>query len=344
MGQGKGERMNKSAVLGFIAGLIVLGLVAGGYYVANTMNKVGDIAVRTSQAPEVKAPAPPAAKPAATPAPEVSATKMQMTRTATGVAADGTVDITLQLEVDGPDPIRALGIEETLPEGWTFKTIVGTDKPDLNPTEGRTGKLEFAWFNIPQFPVSFTYRADTGGSGPKPVKGEALFRTTGPEFRSNLAETTVGAGAPAAAPVATAAAAAPEAAPAGDKNWPGLKLSQSVVKPFTPGGTGELGIALDFGTGDPVAAMAVTQKLPEGWTFDKVTGGAQPAVMPTAGQGGEITFIWIQVPAFPTNFTYSIKVPETSKSADFVTGQAVYRRAGDEERTEEVVTELPPAS
>lgn len=337
--------MNKSAVLGFVAGLIVLGIIAGGYYMANSVNKVGDIAVRTSQTTETKAPA----APEPTPAPAVPATQMQFTRTATGVAPDGTVDITLQLTTNGAEEVRALGIEEMLPEGWSFQSTVSPDKPDLNPTAGRTGKLEFAWFNIPKFPVAFTYRVNTGGATPKSITGEALFRTTGPEIRSNNAETVVGEGAPAAAAAAPAeapAAAAAEAAPApaSANDWPGIKLTQTVVQPFTPGGTGELGIALDFGQGDPVAAMAVTQKLPEGWVFEKVTGGAQPAVMPNAGQGGEITFIWIQVPTFPTTFNYSIKVPETSKSADFITGQAVYRRAGGEERTEEVITELPPAS
>ncbi len=337
--------MNKSAILGFVAGLVVLGIIAGGYYLTNSASQGDDIAVRTTAAPAAKT----AAKPETPPAPEVPVTTMQLARTATGVAPDGTVDITLQLTTNGAEEIRALGIEELLPEGWSFNSTVSPEKPDLNPTAGRTGKLEFAWFNIPKFPVAFTYRVNTGGATPKPITGEALFRTTGPEIRSNNAETVVGEGAPAAAAAAPAAAPAPVAAaatpaPAGAKGWNGLKLTQTVVTPFTPGGTGELGVALDFGDGDPVAAMAVTQKLPEGWVFEKVTGGSQPAVMPNPGQGGEITFIWIQVPTFPTTFNYSIKVPETSKSADFITGQAVYRRAGGEERTEEVITELPPAS
>jgi hypothetical protein len=266
-------------------------------------------------------------------------------RRASGFTADGAVEVTLTLSHQGGEPIRALGIEETLPGGWTFDGVVSGEKPDLTPTNGRTGTLEFAWFNIPAFPTSFTYRAKADKMEPNQISGQALFRTSGAELRSNVVTTVAGRGPQPAAPDAAAAAAAtPAAAPAdGAKDWPGLRLSQSVARPFTPGDTGEISVSLDFGTGDPVMAMAVLQRLPEGWVFEKVTGGASPAVSPDPGKGGEITFIWIQVPSFPTTFTYSVKVPETAQSADFITGQVVYRRAGEEERGEEVVLEVPPA-
>lgn len=340
--------MNKSAVLGFVAGLAVLVVLLGGYYLVNALRTVEDIAVTTSQAPAPPAAAarPPAAPPtrATLPAAEADPTALHFVRRATGFDENGAVEVTITLTQQGGEPIRALGIEETLPAGWTFDGVVGGEKPDLAPTNGRGGTLEFAWFNIPTFPTSFTYLAKAAETpAPGEISGQALFRTSGAELRSSIVKTMAGRG---AAPTRVAAAAeiVPAGADAADKSWAGLKLSQEVTRGFTPGGTGEIGVSLDLGTGDPVMAMAVTQQLPEGWVFDTVTGGASPAVSPDPGKGGEITFIWIQVPEFPTRFTYTVRVPETAQSLDFITGQAVYRRAGTEERTEEFVLEVPPAS
>lgn len=340
--------MNKSAVLGFVAGIVVLVVFGGGYFLINAMRAVEDIAVTTSQAPAPPAAArPPAAPPTrtATPAEQADPTALHFMRRASGFAEDGSLEVSITLTQQGGEAIRALGIEEALPAGWSFDGIVSGEKPDLSPTSGRTGTLEFAWFNIPSFPATFTYRAKSDGSGePKEISGQALFRTGGAELRSNVVKTLAGRGTPPAAAPAAAPAGAAAENDAGAKDWPGLRMAQSVAQPFTPGGTGEIRVDLDFGTGDPVMAMAVVQQLPEGWVFDKVTGGDGPAVAPDPGRGGEITFIWIQVPSFPTGFTYSVRVPETAQSADFVTGQTVYRRAGAEERTEEIVLEVPPAA
>src|SRR5690606_39011435 len=89
--------------------------------------------------------------------------------------------------------VNAVGLEETLPEGWTFVALVSGVEPVAAPFPGEGGLLEFAWFPLPPFPLSFTYRARTAleGPGTVAVTGEALILTGGDEVRSPNVSTTM---------------------------------------------------------------------------------------------------------------------------------------------------------
>lgn len=121
--------------------------------------------------------------------------KMVMTRTAssTTFVPGGTLDITLRLELRGGATVRALGIVETIPEGFTFVDLLGGEKPEVFGGPGSGGKLELAWVTVPEFPITFSYRVKTSDSAiaTRGFSGFAVFRCGGPEMRSDAVTTWV---------------------------------------------------------------------------------------------------------------------------------------------------------
>ncbi len=213
--------MNKSSAAGFLVGVVVFALLGVGYLVVS--NTSGKAPAKPTIASPKTTPAPTTADPKAKPAMPVrvandkaiqNTSQISLSREVPGstYAPGASVDVTVTIANGGTETVRAMGFVEELPEGWTFDGVVSTDRPDLSPPKGRPGKLEFAWFNIPKFPATFTYRATVpaNADGPKEVSGEALYRTDGPEQRTGLVTTVLTPAAAAAAP----AAPAPEAAPA----------------------------------------------------------------------------------------------------------------------------------
>ncbi len=91
-----------------------------------------------------------------------------------------TLDIEVTLTLVSDETPTVLGLEETLPSGWSFDSIVGGNTPDVFPAPGRTGLLdEFAWIPAPSFPVTFTYRvrADAASEGDRILSGQGIIRT-----------------------------------------------------------------------------------------------------------------------------------------------------------------------
>ena len=97
---------------------------------------------------------------------------------------------------------------------------------------------------------------------------------------------------------------------------------------YTAGQTLEVSTTLTFTGTSKVSALALVETLPLGWTFDKVTGGATPAVSPANGKTGNVTFIWVDVPAFPATLTYTLNVPAGETGARSLVGKAAYRTDG----------------
>ena len=112
----------------------------------------------------------------------------------------GTVDITVSLLLNTSEQLTAAGFEETLPHGWRYDGIVDGTAPTIVPASDKTGLLEFAWFPVPTFPTSFTYRAQVpaGASGDVLLRGQGIIRTLeSGERRTALVEDLIdGPGAP----------------------------------------------------------------------------------------------------------------------------------------------------
>ncbi len=339
--------MNKSAVVGFIVGIIAI-LVVGTVLLISSRapqpRTVSPNVVQETQVP-VAPPAPPVTPPAAQ---DLAPTELRLSRS---IAADGVyqpgapVDVTLTLTSEGDDPVRAMGVVEHLPDGWTFDSVVSGNRPDLSPPRGRDATLEFVWFNIPKFPTTFTYRLNVAPAvqGRHDITGEALYRTSGPELRSPMVSSAVNMSETAAP--ATAAAALPPAAPAAPPapSGEGFSLGRNIAAGgYIPGQPLDVELVMNYGSSDPVTAVAVMETLPAGWTFEKVTGGAAPAVAPKPGAEGVLSFVWINVPSWPASFTYAARVPDGESGVKQLSGEARYRTSGPEERGAPIVTELKP--
>ena len=352
--------MSKSAIVGFVVGLAGCVAIAAAYFMASNFKEQQDAAITASKTRTIPAPATqPSPTSVKRPAPvdqkDVTATRLRMRRTvAKGgtYQAGGEVEITLALGQSGTDPVRALGIVENIPEGWTFLAVVDGEHPDIYPPAGQANKLEFVWFNIPEFPASFTYRiraSETGETAEK-ITGEAIYRTSGPELRSGMVSSplTVGTAAPApAAPAAPQAAAEAPEAPKAAADAPvpaaGLTMTRQAAG-YTPGQPAALEVNLNYGGEEAVTALAVRETLPEGWTFGEITGGARPSLSPKAGDAGAIDFVWINVPSWPAAFTYTVNVPGGESEPREVKGMAIYRSTGGELHSEPVVTKLEKAA
>jgi len=105
-----------------------------------------------------------------------------------------TLDIEVTLALSTDETPTVLGLEETLPAGWSFEALVGGQTPSVSPAQGRTGLLdEFAWIPAPAFPVTFTYRVRAGADseGDRVLSGQGVLRTLETGEHRTSATTTV---------------------------------------------------------------------------------------------------------------------------------------------------------
>ncbi len=73
-------------------------------------------------------------------------------------AAGGSITFTVVLTYPGSASSVAFQVD-TVPAGWTFGTVSGTNVPQISPPTGETGRFEFAYLTIPVSPASFTFTA-----------------------------------------------------------------------------------------------------------------------------------------------------------------------------------------
>ena len=91
--------------------------------------------------------------------------------------AGASFDISLTLGLTTSEQINAVGIEQTLPSGWSFASLVSGTVPEVSPNNGETGLIEFAWFPVPDsFPVTFVYRVNiaANATGTLSLLGKAI--------------------------------------------------------------------------------------------------------------------------------------------------------------------------
>ncbi|MBI1317466.1 MAG: hypothetical protein GC168_00770 [Candidatus Hydrogenedens sp.] len=129
-------------------------------------------------------------------------------------------------------------------------------------------------------------------------------------------------------------------------NSANMVLTRSVEGFYDAGATLHITIVATKDT-TQLLAFALRETLPEGVEFKEVesaTFGQTPSIRPAPGDGGELQFAWINVPAFPFTMTYSVEVTgEVQESVD-LTGQIEYRTTGGREFSEVTTTTLdgPP--
>ena len=94
-----------------------------------------------------------------------------------------TIEIIVNISSLGQGTVTAMGLYETLPEGWVYgglRAIAG-DPPNVAPDPGAMGVLDFAWLASLSFPTSitFAYTLDipASESGARFLSGQVEYRT-----------------------------------------------------------------------------------------------------------------------------------------------------------------------
>jgi len=115
--------------------------------------------------------------------PNINPVQMELMRQTPGTFRPGTMlDITLTILVNQSNPdLTALGLRETLPQGWSFSAMRGVtgQPPAVMPQPGATGMLEFAWITPPnQFPYTITYTVQIPpeSGGKQFISGQLVYR------------------------------------------------------------------------------------------------------------------------------------------------------------------------
>ena len=274
-----------------------------------------------------------------------------------------TFEVTITINYDGA--LTALGIQETIPDSWSFVSSGGDDAPPIKPVNGATGTLEFGWITPPESPIEFIYTIQIPDEeeGEKVFNGQALYRRDLGELTVSIPDTTVD--------IITYHNA--------DYNSPDWIINLSELlriiqfynlngyycdpgseDGFTPGTDGTPGdpttetVFSEAGnlrvertypsnyTGSPVQillsvehdntlnALGIQETIPTGWSFASVSGDDPPSIKPSAGATGTLEFGWISPPTSPISFTYTLQMPGNETGDKSITGQVLYRYMGGE--------------
>ena len=292
--------------------------------------------------------------------PGVAQTTMTMERLIVG---DGyyrpgeTLDITVTFLVEGSDRVLQLGLEEVLPAGWTFNTLVGGRLPQIPPASGASGQLNFAWITAPNnFPISFTYRVNTPASstGTKSIIGRGFYGF-GTDIYPTLdvisAIPSLGGGegeGEGAAEGEGEGAVEGEGEGAAEGEGEGA-IAETVVSytrvatgdgSYAPGGTVDLTVTISKTGEKALTQLGISEELPAGWSFNQLVSGALPPIKPNSGSTGSIAFAWISIPALPITFTYRLNVPADTTGTQEVSGEGIYSVGAEQLYTALVLTSL----
>lgn len=381
--------MERSTIIGFILTLIIALIFSAGYIVfvasknptparpsvpQTTSTTATNIPNRPSVTPQKIQPRTPPLKVEGTtfqPALTEPDALIKMTRQIAGGGSaqpGGTLDITVILEKEGTKTIRALGIQELLPTGWAFDTVVEGTRPDLVPPPGRTPLLEFAWFNIPAFPTSFTYRVRIPNDFKDviEIQGQTLYRADAGELRTDVIKSpVVPSGTPSSIPPSSsdqspsgkseemqpdapsttesATSAQPPKPLAVKKEEEKITLMQiTTPEKYAPNSTLEVKTTINFSGTKPVTALALVVNLPSQIQFEQIIDGPAPPIAPKKGDTGTLNFVWPSIPPFPFTITYQITTQNGATGEKNIAGQVLYHTDGPQQQSERVITKISP--
>jgi hypothetical protein len=108
--------------------------------------------------------------------------------------AGGNLTINVSMASACSEGVTALAAQENLPEGWTFVSVTGNPAPNLAPSVGDSGQVQFVWFApIPAFPYNFSYvvSVPAAQTGTVTYTGETLFRLSGGPKTTGIVSTDI---------------------------------------------------------------------------------------------------------------------------------------------------------
>lgn len=125
------------------------------------------------------------------PAPEAAAAFTVAMTPLAGYTPGTANTIQVRMNYTGSEPVTALALQTTLPQGWTYAGIRGTLKPAIDPPAGTTNELTLIWIQIPEFPatVEFALEVPEWAEGTYTLSHRAIYRTLGGELQSPLIST-----------------------------------------------------------------------------------------------------------------------------------------------------------
>lgn len=293
--------------------------------------------------------------------------------------AGGMLEIAVTLEYEGAEAVQALGLVETLPWEWTFAAAVSGNIPDVITPRPMEGTVEFAWIDIPAFPITLVYRvtAPVNVEDQYDFSGQVLYRLSASELRSDIVTTSVpcnlipeegegmteGEGMPegaaegeyegdfegefegalegeGAAEGELEGASEGEGMAEGETAEPVLSFVRNAPQYYTPGTAINVSVTITAANASTVNALALVETIPEGWAFGSVLSGVTPAVYPAEGTTGTLQFAWIAVPSFPAAFSYRIVSASTVSGPCGISGYLAYRGVGDQVISDDVSTTI----
>jgi hypothetical protein len=98
------------------------------------------------------------------------------TQTSSAYAAGSNLTVTMQINYSVTGALSALGVDVTLPSGWTYVENGGTNAPQVAAQDGTI--LSLGWFSFPASPVNFTYTVNVpaGTTGTKSIAANIIYR------------------------------------------------------------------------------------------------------------------------------------------------------------------------
>lgn len=138
-----------------------------------------------------------------TPAARANPLGLSMTRIHDDAYAPGvpvTVEVVIEAAAGGD--VKALGLYETLPDGWRFESVYANDNqlPAIVPPPGAGPQLEFAWITAPPMPCVLFYSVTPPENawGMKEIRGVMEYRIEeGPYLLPEVVTVLHGPGEPA---------------------------------------------------------------------------------------------------------------------------------------------------
>lgn len=287
---------------------------------------------------------------------QLEPTSLTFTRTLGGPGITGSsnnfyipgqdVYVTITIQKEGPQEITALGFQDTLPNNWTYQGLLaGPTNPAIEPAVGTTDLVEFAYIDIPDLPVSFTYvvHVPDGYSGSVVIGGDkvigsetkasaVVYRTCGGPILSPKVESPLEGAVPCLLVTRTF--------PNGNYYIPGQDVVVQINIRIDP----------DHPCSGIVTALGYQETIPSGWVYQSVSGPNPPAITPTNPYGPILDFGYIYVPDLSgagATFTYTIRASETSSGPQQFQGRALYRVGASGElksdwAISEIIDDLPP--
>ena len=112
---------------------------------------------------------------------------------------------------------------------------------------------------------------------------------------------------------------------------------------YTSGDTVDVTVTITHDNPDAITALAVTEDLPAGWTFDQILSTPAPPIAPASGASGTLGFAWLSIPTtWPMVFTYRVHVPADAVGIKSFTGFVSYREMGGSIDVTTPATDIAP--